>query len=213
MPNHVFNSMSVSGEADDIQAFAKKARLVHPTNPEGANEISEFSYWNFVTPPQEAIDSGEYWGTHGFVKGEQVGRTPNNWYEFNNREWGTKWDAYDVDVQRAPNAYYVTWSSAWAPPEPVFKAMVNQHPRLAFTISYEEEQGWGGECAGYDGHFVVVQEWDIPESHADYEHIGRDCMCERENDPEYWFSDCPRNEKEVPEHEGCNCEHHKKAGV
>lgn len=211
MPNHVYNSLSVSGEPEDIKAFAEKARIIHPTNPEGANEIAEFSYWNFVTPPQESIDSGEYWATRGYVNGEESGRTPNNWYQFNNREWGTKWDAYDVYVQQAPRAYYATFSSAWSPPIPVFEAMTEQHPSLTFNFGWEEEQGWGGEGSGYDGHFVVVQEWDIPGSHADYEDIGRDCMCERGEDKEYWFKDCPENK--VPDHEGCNCEHHQKAGA
>ena len=105
MPNHVYNSMSVTGLPEDIKSFEEKARLIKPENPEGANEIAKFSYWNFVTPPQEAIDSGEYWATNGFIAGKESGKTPNNWYNFNNREWGTKWDAYDVEVQVAPQTF------------------------------------------------------------------------------------------------------------
>lgn len=200
MPNHVYNTMSVTGSPEALKAFAEKAK----------HEDREFSYWNFVTPPQEALDSGEYWATRGFVKGEKSGYTANNWYEFNVREWGTKWDTYDLDVQVAPKAYYATFSSAWSPPMPVFQAMVEQHPDLEFDFSWEEEQGWGGDAIGAGGHFSVTNEWDIPNSHAD--HVERDrldsCLCAYYDDPKEWYRDCPR--EEVPEHDDCNCAYHKK---
>lgn len=199
MPNHVFNTMTVVGDAEHIKAFAEKAK----------HEDREFSYWNFVTPPQEALDSGEYWATNGFVNGERSGDTRNNWYHFNVREWGTKWDTYDLEVTSAPRAFYAQFSSAWSPPLPVFEAMAEQHPELDFSFYWEEEQGWGGEGFASDGHFSVSNEWDIPESHADYVALGKECYCEcNPDDREYWFKDCPR--PEVPEHEGCNCSHHQK---
>lgn len=201
MPNHVYNTMSVTGSREALKAFAEKAK----------HEDREFSYWNFVTPPQEALDSGEYWETNGFIKGERKGDTPNNWYNFNNREWGTKWDTYDVYAEnRGDNEWQVSFTSAWSPPMPVFEAMVGQHPDLEFSFSWEEEQGWGGEATGTRGDFYVDREWDIPDSHAD--HVERDrldsCLCAYYDDPKEWYRDCPR--EEVPEHDGCNCSHHKK---
>ena len=183
MPNHVFNTLRVTGPLEALNAFKEKVK----------HGDDKFSYWNFKTPPQESIDSGEYHGTHGFVKGEEVGRTPNNWYNFNTREWGTKWDAYDVYVETsAPKAFYAQFSSAWSPPLPVFEAMAEQHPELEFDFSWEEEQGWGGEGVGTGGWFSITNEWDIPNSHADYVKLDKECYCECENDEEYWFDDCPR---------------------
>lgn len=183
MPNHVFNTLRVTGPLEALNAFKEKVK----------HDDDKFSYWNFKTPPQESIDSGEYHGTHGFVKGEEVGRTPNNWYNFNTREWGTKWDAYDVYVETsAPKAFYAQFSSAWSPPLPVFEAMTEQHPELEFDFSWEEEQGWGGEGIGAGGSFSVVKEWDIPNSHADHVELDKECYCESEDDEEYWFDDCPR---------------------
>lgn len=181
MPNHVYNSMTVTGTAYDIQAFIKQAK----------HEDRELSYWNFVTPPQEALDSGEYWETHGFRAGEKVGHTPNNWYNFNNREWGTKWDTYDLDVQTAPKAFYATFSSAWSPPLQAFEAMVAQHPHLEFEFRWEEEQGWGGEAVGTRGNFMIGREWDIPTSHSDWEDIGNPEGCVCNWNPEYAYKDCP----------------------
>lgn len=184
MPNHVFNNIAVTGSEEAITAFKEKA----------ATQEREFSYWNFVTPPKEAIDSGEYWATNGWVAGERSGDTANNWYQFNTREWGTKWDTYDLDVQTAPKAFYAYFASAWSPPTPVFEAIVAQHPELDFEFSWEEEQGWGGKATGYGGSFVIQKEWDIPDSHAEYIELGWEdrCNCNSEDDQEYWHDDCPR---------------------
>ena len=202
MPNHVFNNIAVVGSEEDILAFRAKASM---------NE-REFSYWNFITPPAEALASGEYWATRGWVAGKETGHTPNNWYEFNTREWGTKWDTYDLETSFAPQAFYASFSSAWSPPLPVFEAMAEQHPELTFTFSWEEEQGWGGEALGQSGDFSIYKEWDIPESHADYVALDREDSCNcNQDDREYWFKDCPPIE--VPEHEGCNCSHHQKEKV
>jgi hypothetical protein len=186
MPNHVYNTLTATGTPEAINAFKEKAQ----------HDERELSYWNFVTPPQEAIDSGEYWATHGFVAGEASGHTPNNWYNFNVREWDTKWDTYDLHVESAPRSFYATFSSAWSPPIAVFRAIAEQHPELTFDFSWEEEQGWGGEAFGSDGSFSIAREWDIPESHADNEAIGRSCNCESESDTEYWYDDCPKLEEE-----------------
>ena len=127
MPNHVFNTLKVTGPLEALNAFKEKAQ----------HDDDKFSYWNFKTPPQESIDSGEYHGTHGFVKGEEVGQTPNNWYNFNTREWGTKWDAYDVYVEAsAPKAFYAQFSSAWSPPLPVVMCQINMLDKN--DIDYEK---------------------------------------------------------------------------
>jgi hypothetical protein len=190
MPNHVFNKVAVTGKPEAIKAFKEKAQKGE----------REFSYWNFVTPPQEALDSGEYWATHGFIAGEPSGKTPNNWYNFNNREWGTKWDTYDLHVESAPKSFFATFSSAWSPPTQVFEAIVEQHPDLDFDFYWEEEQGWGGEAIGSGGYYSLTNEWDIPNSHADYVDLGKEesCYCALEDD-EFTFDDCPKNNDDYQE--------------
>lgn len=185
MPNHTYNTIIATGTPEALEAFTSKAK----------HEDREFSYWSFVTPPQEALDSGEYWETNGFVKGERKGDTPNNWYNFNRREWGTKWDTYDLYAERQSDTKWrASFSSAWSPPVPVFEAMVEQHPELEFEFYWEEEQGWGGEAIGAGGHFSITKEWDIPNSHADHDALGKECdMCVTwyPDNPEEWYEDCP----------------------
>lgn len=209
MPNWVDNSVTVSGTVETIKAFEEKATAVHPCVREDGGEVTmttepEFSFWNFIRPPQEAIDSGEYFGTHGWEGGKSVGHTPNNWYEFNNREWGTKWDACDVYTDNQGDTLYITFNTAWGIPEPVFEAMVSQHPELDFDIRSQEEQGWGAtytsmEDTDENGEPISVlsetNSWDIPECHRDWVDLGDPdgCVCQY-SDLEDWYDDCPRDE-------------------
>jgi hypothetical protein len=55
------------------------------------------------------------------------------------------------------------------------------------------------EFEGTDGELSVSDEWDIPQSHADY--VSRDnedgCACAQGWDEEDWYDDCPNNKKET----------------
>lgn len=206
MPNWVSNWISVSGKKEDVERFIEKAKQPRPT---GMNEETKeieysldeqegFTFWNFIAPPQEAVESGEYFGIHGWANGERKGDTKNNWYEWNTREWGTKWDAchldpreIEVDGDNASMSY--SFETAWSIPEPVFEAMVEQHPELTFSFECEEEQGWGAEYEGIKGEISLVKQWDIPDSHADYVERGREdsCNCGWSENTEDWYDDCP----------------------
>ena len=75
-----------------------------------------------------------------------------------------------------------------------FEKLVALHPELSFELRYSEEQGWGGEEHGEGGVHWVVDEWDVPQSHADrMEHLNW-CYCEemREDELKDAYDDCPR---------------------
>jgi hypothetical protein len=204
MPNWVYNSISVTGKQEGIDAFVAKATATHPESFDEATgkvvytENPEFSFWNFVAPPTEAIESGEYFGTHGWKEGKQVGDTENNWYNFQCDKWGTKWDAGDVSLATSAGEVMISYNTAWSIPTPVIEAMVEQHPDLTFHFWSEEEQGWGAEFQGVDGVLSVTNEWDIPNSHSDYVERDREdsCVCSWSDDPEDLYADCPREEGE-----------------
>jgi hypothetical protein len=204
MPNWVYNSVSISGDQDKLDAFVAKATAPHPeTFDEATGKVvytdkPEFSFWNFVAPPEEAVKSGEYFGTRGFIDGEKKGDSPNNWYSWNNREWGTKWDAchldpHEIEVEGDNASKSYSFETAWGIPEPVFEAMVKQHPELNFDFECEEEQGWGAEYRGEEGEISMVKQWDIPDSHADYVERDREhsCNCAWGENTEDWYADCP----------------------
>jgi hypothetical protein len=99
MPNWVFNHLNIEGSEEDIAKLKAQVGAMITTKYEDKEEVNRetiFSFLNILPPPADKLD--EYYGTHGFADGEKKGDTEYNWYNFNNREWGTKWDAGDVEL-------------------------------------------------------------------------------------------------------------------
>ena len=69
--------------------------------------------------------------------------------------------------------------TAWSPPMPAISKLSAQYPSLLFTLSYEEETGWGGECEFLRGEMISSDE---------YENKCRDC--DSINCMEYCDNDC-----------------------
>jgi len=208
MPNWVYNKVDVSGSAEEIALFKSK---VNQPRPESFDEdkkelVSDtdarvFTFWSFIAPPKEALESGEYFETNGWANGKQSGNTTNNWYNFNSREWGTKWDAVSATLAEESDTHLsYTFETAWSAPSPIFEAMVEQHPELEFYIHWEEEQGYGAEYTSSDGDedgersLIMTKEWDVARSHADYverENVDS-CRCADTDDVDEMYDDCPR---------------------
>lgn len=195
MPNWVYNTMTVTGDPEDVQTFVGEMSTPIPSHvyPEGGHiskdgewKIEEvtFSFWNVIAP----TDLKAYF-------------TGDTWYNWNCANWGVKWDAKmnmdDLEIsQHADGHASVSYSfdTAWGTPTEVWQALARKYPHLLITIEYEEEQGWGGEYIAEEGELSLVNEYDIPNSHKDYEDRGREdaCLCEYETDPEDMYEDCPQ---------------------
>ena len=204
MPNWVYNSLTVtapSGDKMELQSFLREMEMPRPEmvydgfEPTGEIKLGEggFSFWNIIAPPADKLD--EYFGRTGYVNGEQVGNTDTNWYSWNSDNWGCKWDAGDGDIEfeDEDNQIRITFQTPWDYPRGVVAAIAEQYPHLEISWVYEEEQGWGGELTLKDGEVIVDEEYDIPNSHADYQKRDRECYCEVETDPECWYADCPKS--------------------
>ena len=207
MPNWVYNYITITGKPEDVEAFVAKATAPYPRVVErdglggeprwDVSTDGEFSFWHFIAPPKEAVDSGEYFATNGWSKKNgKTGDTENNWHNFNSREWGTKWNACNDTIGVNGDTACITFDTAWSPPEPVFRAMVKQHPELTFEISCEEEQGWGVEYESVNGELIETLSWDIPASHAEWVRLGRVDSCLCSYDLERAYPDCPVEKEE-----------------
>jgi hypothetical protein len=201
MPNWVSNSLTITGSAEDIANIREQLARPKPVpaSEEEPYEQREISFWNIKQPPAEHYD--EYWGTHGFSGGVATGQTTYNWYNFNNREWGTKWDACDVYFeQRGDNELSYSFNTAWSPPI-LFGTLSEQYPNAIITLRYCEEQGWGGELKYENGEEEEVESWDIPESHAEWVALEDECRsCSwGSEDPEDWYDDCPDKAEKMKE--------------
>ena len=171
------------------------------------SDESPLSFWNFIAPPTENLS--DYFGTTGFVEGVgftgEKEETIKDWYSWNISNWGTKWDANDEyaspsldEIDGLTSSLSYTFSTAWSIPEPVFRAMVEQHPELHFHLHSTEEQGWGAEFSGSGGSYGMDKEWNIPSSHKEYVDSDQEhsCVCANDSDEGEWYKDCPRDEQE-----------------
>ena len=209
MPNWVFNHLTIDGSKEDIAKVKAQVGAVVKRKYKGVDEVDEkideepiFSFMNILPPPEDKLD--EYHAVHGYTGGEKTGDTEYNWYNFNVREWGTKWDARDVDLlEEHKTSLHYKFDTAWSPPTPVIEKLAQQNPNLNITLEYREEQGWGGEVNFNGSVTVVVKEWDVPDTHAEeIEANHGDCWkCENfDGDYSDLYEDCPENLKPIEIH-------------
>lgn len=203
MPNWVDNSLTITGSEADIAKIKEQLARPKPVKDGEEAEARVISFWNIKSPTPEKLD--EYWETHGWTGGVATGQTPDNWYNWNNREWGTKWDACDSyqDTDEKTALGY-TFNTAWSPPT-LFGTLSEQYPDVTITLRYEEEQGWGGVIEFENGDENEIDSWDIPNSHAEYaERDNTDgCVCSWDNDDaENWYEDCPEKAEKIAELHG-----------
>ena len=209
MPNWVFNHLTIDGSKEDIAKVKAQVGAVVKRKYKGVDEVDEkideepiFSFMNILPPPEDKLD--EYHAVHGYTGGEKTGDTEYNWYNFNVREWGTKWDARDVDLLEDDETYlHYKFDTAWSPPTEVIAKLAEQNPNLNLSLEYREEQGWGGEVNFNGSVTVVVKEWDVPDTHAEeIEANHGDCWkCENfDGDYSDLYEDCPENLKPIEIH-------------
>jgi hypothetical protein len=209
MPNWVYNHLTIDGSKEEIAKVKAQVGATVKTKYKGADEVDEFvdrepifSFMNILPPPEDKLD--EYHAVHGYADGKKSGDTEYNWYNFNVREWGTKWDARDVDLLEDDETYlHYKFDTAWSPPTEVIAKLAEQNPNLKITLEYREEQGWGGEIAFNGSTAEVVKEWDVPETHAEEIAVNNDYCWRCENfDGDYsdLYEDCPENLKPIELH-------------
>lgn len=195
MPNWVYNYITVSGpNQEELDKFAKHIQVVPEFYEldEGETDMgNRFSFHSFIT--LDVKHKEEYHTTNGFGPEGKTGDTEFNWYNWNNANWNTKWDACDSEVDINPHSITLRFNTAWSPPDPVFAAMSEMFPSLTFDIEWEEEQGFGAQLVGDGGQVTIVKQWDSPSCHQDY--VDRDnedgCLCAYYENSDDWFEDCP----------------------
>ena len=199
MPNWVYNSLLVEGSKEDIskvksQLSAPFVRQHEQWNPDnGKMEKKYFTYtnpvfafWNIVKPTN--LEAYNQQSDHSLPMEQQLLFQGDNWYDWNVRHWGTKWDVSVVDDEKYPETELMEetetslayrFNTAWSPPLPAIETLSSQYPNLEFNLSYEEEQGWGGEVEFKNGQSTEIESYDTK---------CRDC--DSINTMEYCENDC-----------------------
>ena len=103
---------------------------------------------------------------------QRVSLTDDSWYNWNIRNWGVKWDVAVSDESKYSDTYmegptengenlvvYYNFDTAWGVAEEALKTLSSQYPDLLFSLSFEEEGGWGGEWEILKGKIISSTEY------------------------------------------------------
>lgn len=98
----------------------------------------------------------------GIMAEMQVGM---DWYNWNVRNWGTKWELSDVSLDRTDRELTYYMESAWSPPVEAINNLAKQYPTLTFTIKSLDENscfacelGWTKGEQSYDLDLPITHE-------------------------------------------------------
>ena len=187
MPNWVYNGLTAEGSESSVLKLKEQVGkpISVPVVDWKTNELKIetndspiFSYWNIIAPTD--LEAYPKQTDHSLDKPYEG----NDWYSWNNRNWGVKWDASNpyIGGEQANGENYViqyNFESPWGIPDEALAELSSQYPDLLFTLSYEEETGWGGEMEFLRGEVI---------SESEYENMCRDC--DAIDQMEYCENDC-----------------------
>jgi hypothetical protein len=97
MPNWCYNSISISGEKENISMIAE---IIADTNRKNADEKSGGHFKNLVGIPRNM-------SAEAYEK---------DWYDTNISYWGTKWDVEELNEDIEEDYIHLSFDSAWSPP-------------------------------------------------------------------------------------------------
>jgi len=184
MPNWVYNGLTVEGNPSDITDMVaqlnKPFKQVHDNWDFETQKMEKklytypnpvFAFHNIYNHTEDNVSDDVYVSQPDHSK-SPLDFSGNDWYNWNVRNWGTKWDVAVGPEDKYPDTYvegptpngdnlvvYYNFNTAWSPPVPAIEKLSAQYPSLLFTLSYEEEQGWGGEGEWLRGENISVSEY------------------------------------------------------
>ena len=167
MPNWCNNRVTISGNEEEVQAFKEAVQR------DNEDVTKLFSFEAIIPMPNElhGIGSPVQIMTEAEIETYKkehsdsewcIGNLPitqersqelydkygaDNWYDWCNTNWTTKWDACDVSLDD-DEADYLTYrfDTAWGPPTNVYHTLKEQHPNIYISWFYDEP---GMEFSGY----------------------------------------------------------------
>ena len=197
MPNWCFNSVIVTANTEaELQEFLDFCNQPHTsnhvdwkTNEHVLDENAKGVFWNFISP----TDLEAYFGGDTVSKAstsdnvmETIAHemaTGMDWYHWNVRNWGTKWDIHiDPDFipkfeQNNNGEWYFNWNfdTAWSPAEPAYYAMAERFPNLTFEYEITEEANFYAGKLFFENGELVSEHWVDSPTHHDFEALDIPC--------------------------------------
>lgn len=187
MPNWVSNSVTIEGKPELVNHIKELVSrpYVMPVQSNGdlAYTVedklieSPFSFWNVIKPTDmEAYPKQPDFNANKPYSGD-------DWYNWNNRNWGSKWDATNPElVYDEPNGenhvLVYNFDTPWGTPNPVLIELSRQFPSVLITNEYQEETGWGGETEFLNGEELSESEYNWQCWKCNYKELDEPPYCE-----------------------------------
>ena len=197
MPNWCTNLMTVTGQKEDVQAFANAVVDVE----ERENEVHNIpaSIFNKLLPMPEnggkdIVINGEIVGS-AFADPKTDGEEYINGWEWVVQNWGTKWGDCDTTFSNMGDSLEFFYQTAWSPAN--YTQISKMFPNLTFIVRYEEsgmcfvgcEVYQNGHNTQYDGEYPDLSEYEADDGDYDYENhdlaveaVMDDCYQQARND-------------------------------
>ena len=196
MPNWVFNNLSITGNEQDINKLVNQVNkpfdTFATTSDKETGEFGQetitlsapvFAFHNIYSHLDAGVPMDVYSGQPARSKlgindpnwwsdTQEIAKYDNSWYNWNIRNWGTKWDVAVFDGEKYSDtsmegplldgdnslvSYH--FNTAWGAPVLAILKLSEQYPKLNFDLSYEEETGWGGEMIIVNGEIEKELEY------------------------------------------------------
>lgn len=201
MPNWVYNELTAQGPKESITKMKEQLNTPFVDYIEsngdlafGVKEIKYsnpvFSFRNIIAPTdleaykaQPARSELAWNDPYRWADIKRISETDNSWYNWNIRNWGVKWDVAVANDDEHPDTHmeetedewtasvWYNFNTAWGVADKALTNLSSQYPDLLFTLSYEEETGWGGEAEFLRGTMI---------SDSQYNWKCRDCESTRD---------------------------------
>ena len=192
MPNWCVNQVDITGDEAEVAklvAFVKSDEnsftfeniVPPPATPMYSSDATHNKYvcgCESVAQPDPENEGKFMWVIDG-KKVEYHGKCPthnehsfsnhpDNWYNWNITNWGTKWSAAEVwndridDDGKVDGHTSYNFDTAWSPAEPVVAALAEKFPTLRIAHRYcEAGMGYAGEVLYANGAEIRREEYDM----------------------------------------------------
>jgi hypothetical protein len=160
MPNWCENVMIISGCIEELNEFARYV--------ESDELILDFEEiipspawkWKKTRFGSDCCEDEYDFGEEGKL----------DWYDWNVRFWGTKWNLDENIRKEFINGDLVyRFDTAWSPPTGIIKELVKVFENLTIRCQFVEPgMGFYGECGGNNGVYYQWGDDMTPESHPEY---------------------------------------------
>lgn len=148
MANHITNIIRYPKEKHEAIVQAVVSEYEEKTTGEKGQTID---FGKIIPVPDDIFQ-----GSLGTKERELYGE--KNWYDWNIKNWWTKWNAYGCDIAEGE----LRFDTAWSSPVPVIVKLSEMFPETEFEVMYADE-----DIGSNYGHYiisagVVVRDIDIP---------------------------------------------------